>query len=484
MFIMLTFLLIIPLLGVMGILLTPSLGTGSEVTIHKRIALGASLVNFLLSLVIWGKFDSRYNGFQFVHEFDFISFCHFNIGVDGISLFFVLLTTFTIPICILASWNNIQIGVKNFLINFLILETILIAVFVVLDLLLFYISFESTLIPMFLIIGIWGSRERKIHAAYFFFLITLLGSLFMLLGILAIFFQFGTTDYQMLATIDLSLSRQRTLWLAFFLSFAVKTPLVPVHIWLPYAHTEAPVAGSIVLAGVLLKLAGYGILRVIVGMLPEGSNYFTPLVFAICAISVIYSSLTTMRQIDLKTIIAYSSVAHMAVSEIGMFSNSIQGIEGSLILMIAHGLVSPGLFICAGILYDKYHTRLVKYYRGLVSTIPLFAICFFIFILANISTPLSANFIGEVITLIGSFQRNPIITLFGASCIVLTPVYSIWLYNRVILGASSVYLQFLGDINRREFITLLPLLVLVLLLGILPNLLCDSLHVSVSNLLY
>jgi NADH-ubiquinone oxidoreductase chain 4 len=475
---MLTFLLIIPLLGVLGILLTESEGT-----IQKQIALGASLVNFVLSLVLWGKFDSSYNGFQFVHEFDFISFCHFNIGVDGISLFFVLLTTFTIPICILASWDNIQVGVKKFLMNFLILETILIAVFVVLDLLLFYISFESTLIPMFLIIGIWGSRERKIHAAYFFFLITLLGSLFMLLGILAIYFQIGTTDYQMLTTMDLSLSRQRILWLAFFLSFAVKTPLVPVHIWLPYAHTEAPVAGSIVLAGVLLKLAGYGILRVIVGMLPEGSNYFTPLIFAICAISVIYSSLTTIRQIDLKSIVAYSSIGHISIVTLGIFSNTFQGIEGSILLIIAHGLVSPALFICVGVLYDRYHTRVFKYYRGITQYMPVFVLFFFVFTLANMATPLTINFIGEFLSFTGAFMRNPVFTCLCALSIILSAAYSIWIFNRVCFGSFSIYLKPISDLTRREFMLLLPLLFLTLLFGIFPNLLLDVMHVSVSNLL-
>lgn len=476
---MLTILLATPILGVIGILLA-----GVNHSLQKRIALTASLVNLVLSLVLWGKFDSSYNGFQFVQDYASVDFCHFNIGVDGISLFFVLLTTFTIPICILSSWDSIKEGINYFLIAFLILETLLIAVFVVLDLLLFYICFESTLIPMFLIIGIWGARERKIHAAYFFFLITLLGSLFMLLGILVMYFQIGTTDYQVLATVDLSIPRQRILWLAFFLSFAVKTPLVPVHIWLPYAHTEAPVAGSVILAGILLKLAGYGFLRYSIPLFPDASNYFTPLVFAVCTISIIYASFTTLRQIDMKTIIAYSSVGHMGVIVMGIFSNTIQGIEGSILLMIAHGLISPALFICSSVLYDRYHTRLIKYYRGLVQFMPLFSVFFFLSILGNIAVPLSANFVGEFLSFAGAFQRNPIITLFGASGIVIAAAYSIWLCNRLCFGAQSMYLKPLGDLYRREFMLLLPLLFLTLLFGILPNLILDPLHISVSNLLY
>jgi NADH-ubiquinone oxidoreductase chain 4 len=370
------------------------------------------------------------------------------------------------------------------LINFLVLETILIAVFVVLDLFLFYISFESTLIPMFLIIGIWGARERKIQAAYFFFLITLLGSLFMLLAILVIYFQIGTIDFQILNTMEISVSRQRILWLAFFLSFAVKTPLVPVHVWLPYAHTEAPVAGSVILAGVLLKLAGYGILRVLVGMFPDASNYFTPLVFAICVISLIYSSFTTIRQIDLKAIVAYSSIGHISIVILGIFSNSIQGIEGSILLIIAHGLVSPALFICVGVLYDRYHTRVLKYYRGVTQHMPVFVLFFFVFTLANMATPLTINFIGEFLSFTGAFTRNPVFTCFCALSIILSAVYSIWLFNRLSFGSSSMYLIPAGDLSRREFMLLLPLLGLTLIFGIFPNLLLDSIHVSVSNLIF
>jgi NADH-ubiquinone oxidoreductase chain 4 len=474
---MLTGLLIIPIIGVIAILLV-----GENASHQKQVALVTSLINFVLSLVLWANFDSGYNGFQFVTEFS--PFVWGRLGLDGISIFFVLLTTFTIPICILSSWDSIKVGMESFLINFLILETLLIAVFVVLDLLLFYICFESTLIPMFLIIGVWGARERKIHAAYFFFLITLLGSLFMLLGILVMFFHIGTTDYQVLTTMDISFSRQRILWLAFFLSFAVKTPLVPVHIWLPYAHTEAPVAGSVILAGILLKLAGYGFLRYSIPLFPEATAYFTPLVFSICVISIIYASFTTLRQIDLKTIIAYSSIGHMGVTVLGIFSNTFSGIEGSMILMIAHGLVSPALFILTAIIYDRYHTRLIKYYRGLVLFMPVYAVIFFLFTLANIAVPLTSNFIGEFMALAGAFQHSPVLTLFGALGIILAAAYSIWLYNRIIFGSQSIYVTPAGDLTRREFMTILPLVIMVFILGITPNLFLDTMHVAVSNLLY
>jgi NADH-ubiquinone oxidoreductase chain 4 len=476
---MLTALLVIPILGVFGILLVEE-----NTETQKKLALTVSLINFVLSLALWIGFDNSYNGFQYVTEFAEIGFCHFHIGVDGISIFFVLLTTFIIPLCILSSWDSIKIGIKYFMIAFLILETLLIAVFIVLDLLLFYICFESILIPMFLIIGIWGNRERKITASYLFFLYTLLGSLFMLLSILVIYFTLGSLDFEMISTSELSLDTQRVLWLGVFLSLAVKTPLIPFHIWLPYAHVEAPVAGSVVLAGVLLKLAGYGYLRICLDFLPDASNYFTPLIYALCVISIIYASFTTLRQIDLKAIIAYSSVGHMAVAVMGLFSNTIQGIEGGIMLMLAHGIVSPALFICVSVLYDRYHTRLIKYYRGMVVSMPIFTIMFFLFTLANMATPLTANFVGEFITFAGAFQRNPILTVFGALGIILSASYSIWLFNRVSFGSESLYLKTTGDMNRREFFIILPLLFLTFLIGIFPNLFLDTMHLSVSNLIY
>jgi NADH-ubiquinone oxidoreductase chain 4 len=336
---------------------------------------------------------------------------------------------------------------------------------------------------MFLIIGIWGARERKIHAAYQFFLYTLLGSLFMLLAILVIYFEVGSTDYQVLAVADISETRQKILWLAFFLSFAVKVPMIPFHIWLPEAHVEASLAGSIILAGILLKLAGYGFLRYSIGILPDASEFFTPLIYSLAVISIIYSSFTTLRQIDLKKIIAYSSVGHMNITLLGLFSNTIQGIEGSLILMLAHGVVSPALFICVVILYDRYHTRLLKYYRGLTQHMPVWSIMFFLFTLGNIAVPLSANFVGEFMTFAGAYQQNPVLTVFGALGMILSAAYGIWLYNRTAFGAQSRYLAPLGDINRREFMTLLPLLILMFVMGLFPNIFLEPMHLAVSNLL-
>jgi len=476
---MLSVLLVTPLIGVLGILFV-----APNVLLQKRIALGASLLNFLFSLILWEGFDSNLNQFQFVQEWDQISFCHFSIGVDGISLFFIILTTFIFPICFLASWKSIKEKVMSFLIAFLILESLLIGVFVVLDLLLFYICFESVLIPMFFIIGIWGARERKIHAAYQFFLYTLLGSLFMLLGILVIYSEIGSTAYEVLLVSEINETRQRILWLAFFLSFAVKVPMIPFHIWLPEAHVEASLAGSIILAGILLKLAGYGFLRYSVGIFPDASLFFTPLVYALLVISIIYSSFTTLRQVDLKKIIAYSSIGHMNLMTMGIFSNTSQGIEGSIILMLAHGITSPALFLCIGVLYDRYHTRLVKVYRGLTTFMPLFSIVFFFFTLANIAVPLTSNFIGEFLTLLGSFQQNPVLTILAATSMILAAGYAIWLYNRIAFGHTSKYLFGYKDLTRQEFFGFLPLIVVTILMGIFPNLFLDPLHLPVSFLLY
>jgi len=375
---------------------------------------------------------------------------------------------------------------KYFLISFLILESLLIAVFIVLDLLLFYITFESCLIPMFLIIGIWGTRERKIIASTYFFLYTLFGSLFMLWSIILMRESLGTVDFQILSLTPAADrdAYSALLWLGFFLSFAIKTPMIPFHLWLPEAHTEAPVAGSIILASILLKLAIYGFLRVCLGFLPDASLYFTPLAYTLAVISIIYSSFTTLRQIDLKKIIAYSSIGHMGICILGIFSNTIQGIEGAILLSLAHGIVSPALFICVGILYDRYHSRLIKYYRGLVISMPLFSVFFFIFTLANMAVPLTGNFIGEFLCFLGAFQKNPIITALGATSMVLVAGYSIWLYNRICFGNESMYLIRSKDLTRREFFLLLPLIFFTFLLGIYPNIILDSIHLSVSSLLY
>lgn len=495
---MLSLLLVIPLIGSVAIMMLPSSSSSSSWggisrLGPKQIALSTALINFIVSIKLWIEFDSNCEQFQFVEEWSRISsFCHVQLGIDGISLLFVILTTFIMPLAILASWSSIphQNGafpgaLRKYLVTLLILETILIAVFVVLDLLLFYIAFESSLIPMFLLIGIFGGRSRKIHAAYQFFLYTLLGSLFMLLAIAIIVSETGTTDYQLLALTEFSSSRQNFLWLGLFLSFAVKTPMVPVHIWLPEAHAEANVSGSVILAGILLKLAGYGFLRYSIGIFPDASQLFTPLVYSISVISIVYSSLATLRQVDFKKIIAYSSIGHMSVVNLGIFSNSISGIEGGIFLMLAHGIVSPALFIMVTFLYDRHHTRIIKYYRGLVIRMPLFAFLFFIFTLANVATPLSGNFVGEFLVFSGAFLTNPLLTAIGAFGMVLGAGYGIWFYNRICFATLSPYLPKLGlsDINRREFHLVLPLLFLVFFMGILPNFFLEPIHLPVSFLI-
>lgn len=471
-----------PLAGVIVLLFIPA----SNTVIIRNIALYTSLITFVLSMALWIGFDKYTAKFQFVETYSWIPLSNINytIGVDGISLFFVILTTFLIPICILVGWESIKVHLKEYMIAFLLLETLLINVFCVLDLLLFYVFFESVLIPMFIIIGVWGSRERKIHAAYQFFLYTFFGSVLMLLAIIIIYFQTGTTDLQILLTTEFSANKQKLLWLAFFASFAIKVPMVPVHIWLPEAHVEAPTAGSVILAGILLKLGGYGFLRFSIPMFPDATVYFTPLIYAMSVIAIIYTSLTTLRQIDLKKIIAYSSVAHMAFVTIGMFTLNAQGIEGSILLMLSHGLVSSALFLCVGVLYDRHKTRLIKYYGGITQTMPMFSILFLFFTLANMSMPGTSSFVGEIMVLIGAFQSNTSITVLASTGIILGAAYSIWLYNRVAFGTIKTnYINKFTDINRREMFIFTPLVILILIMGIYPEVFLDTMHVSVANLI-
>lgn len=451
----------------------------------KQIALFVTLLNFLVSLVLWGEFDSNSSQYQFTQEFNQVSFCHLHIGVDGLSLYFVLLTTFTMPICILASWENVKHNLKYFLIAFLMVETLLIALFVVLDLLLFYVFFESVLVPLFLIVGIWGGSETRIRASFLLFLYTLFGSLFMLLSFLVIIYNVGTSDLQMISLADISFDSQKILWLGIFLSFAIKTPLVPFHMWLPRAHVEAPLAGSIVLAGLILKLAVYGFLRILIPLLPEATEYFSPLVQTIAVITLVYSSLTTLRQTDFKCLVAYSSIAHMSVVVAGVFSNTIQGIEGGIMLSIAHGFVSPALFmLVGGVLYDAFHTRVIRYYRGMTSYTPVFSVFFLLFTVANAGTPLTSNWVGEFLALAGTFQRSPVVGLLMSTGIVFSAAYSFWLYNRICFGAYSQYLGYAKDVSRREYMILLTLLIPTFVFGIWPNIILNDLHYSVSGLLY
>ena len=481
---MLTLLLIIPLLG--ALLLAPMQGnTQQSESQMKRLALGTTLINFILSIVLWAEFDSSTSEYQFTQEFNQVNFCHLHIGVDGISLYFVLLTTFITPICILSNWDNIKEQLKYFLMCFLVLETLLIAVFVVLDILLFYVFFESVLIPLFLIVGIWGGSATRVRAAFLLFLYTLFGSLFMLLAFLVIYYNVGSTDFQVVSLSEINLESQKLLWLAVFISMAIKTPLLPFHVWLPRAHAEAPLAGSVILAGLILKLATYGYMRILIQFLPDATSYFSPLVQTIAVITLIYASLATLRQTDFKALVAYSSIGHMAVVVLGLFSNTIQGIDGALLLSIAHGVVSPALFILVGgVLYDRYHTRTIRYYRGMTAYMPLFSIMFFVFTIFNAAVPLSANWVGEFLCLAGAFQRNPVFAILGSTGIVLSAAYSIWLYNRIAFGAWSKYLNYTTDITRREFMLLLPLLFVAVVFGIFPNIILDSVHASTSTLLY
>jgi len=451
----------------------------------KKIALSTSLINFLISIILWINFDTSTNQIQFVYEFTQLNFCHFNLGIDGISLNFLILTTFLTPIALLSNYKNITENIKTFYISFLILETLQICLFTVLDLFLFYIFFESVLPILFIIIIIFGSGKARIRSALLFFLYTFSGSLFMLLAILQIYSHIGSTDFQLISLYEISLDNQKILWLAFLLAFAIKTPLWPFTGWLYRAHADSPLAGSILLAGTILKFATYGYIRVLLNILPDASNFFSPLLQTIAIITLIYASLATIIQGDTKVLIAYSSIAHMSVVILGIFSNNILAIEGAILLALAHGFVSPALFICVGgIIYDRTGTRIINYIRGLVTYMPVFTILFFIFTLCNSGIPLSLNFLGETLSLTGLFQRNPIIAVLGATGIVFSAIYSIYLYNRLSYGVLSPNLKPFKDINRREFILLLTLLFPTLIFGILPYLLLDYLHVSVTTLLY
>lgn len=481
---MLSLLLLIPIIGSLLLLTIPENSIENKIRM-KRITLISMIINFLISIYIWLEFDSSTSQYQFVYEFINLSYCHLNIGIDGISLYFLLLTTFISPIAVLSNYYNINNNLKYFLISFLLLETLQIGVFVVLDLILFYIFFESVLPILFLVIIIYGAGEARIRSALLLFLYTLTGSLFMLLAILQIYSYVGSTDFQIISLSDINLESQKILWLGFFLAFAVKTPLWPLTGWLYRAHADSPLAGSILLAATILKFATYGYLRVLINFLPDATNYFSPLVQTIAIITLIYASLATIVQQDTKALIAYSSIAHMSVVILGLFSNTIQGIEGAILLALAHGFVSPALFICVGgVIYDRTGTRIIHYIRGLVTYMPVFTILFFIFTLSNTGIPLTLNFLGEQLSLIGIWERSPIIAALGATGIVLSAIYSIYLYNRISYGIYSPHLKPIKDISRREFNLLITLLIPTVLLGIFPNVILDGLHFSVSSLLY
>jgi NADH-quinone oxidoreductase subunit M len=472
---MLELLIFLPLIGSFIILLIPR----GDIILIRNIALNFSLLTFLCSAFLWIGFDSFVSTFQFITKIEWLGSLNINfiLGIDGIGLLFIILTTLIFPICILSSWKNIHKNLKEYMVLLLIMESLLIIVFSILDLVLFYIFFESILIPMFLMIGIWGSRRRKIRASYLLFFYTLFGSVLMLVAIMSIYIQTGTTDYQSLLLVDFDKSKQKFLWLAFFLSFASKIPMVPLHIWLPEAHVEAPTTGSVILAGILLKMGSYGFIRFSLPLFPFASLYFTPLVYTIGTISIIYTSLTAIRQTDLKRIIAYASIAHMNLIMLGLFSLNIQGIEGSLIQMISHGVVSSALFLCVGVIYDRYHTRLLKYYSGLVLIMPSFISIFLLFIFANAALPGTCNFVGELLLFTGIFQDNLFITIFAATGIVLSGAYSLWLFNRIAYGNLKVqYIQGFSDISKREFFLLFTLIFLTIFLGLYPEVLFNKIH--------
>jgi NADH-quinone oxidoreductase subunit M len=450
----------------------------------RNVALWTTLITFAVSILLWTGFDTSTADFQFVEKKTWIADgIDYHMGIDGISMLFIILTTFLMPICILASWQSISKRVKEYMIAFLLLETMMVGVFSALDLVVFYLFFEGGLIPMFLIIGIWGG-DRRVYASFKFFLYTLLGSVLMLLAILAMYMQAGTTDIPTLMTTKFDADLQNWLWLAFFASFAVKVPMWPVHTWLPDAHVEAPTAGSVILAGVLLKMGGYGMLRFSIPMFPEATEHFTWLVYALSVIAVVYTSLVALMQEDMKKLIAYSSVAHMGFVTIGMFTFTPQGIEGAIFVMLSHGLVSAALFLIVGVVYDRIHTREIARYGGLVHNMPSYAAVFMLFTLANVGLPGTSGFVGEFLVLVGVFQVNTWVAFFATTGIVLSAAYALWLYRRVIFGAmTKADLKDILDLNKREVAIFAPLVVLTLLFGVYPAPVLDVLHESVANLI-
>jgi NADH-quinone oxidoreductase subunit M len=475
-------LLILPLVGVLFILALR--GDTPEIRTNARwIALTATLLTFVLSLVAWGRFDPSNPGFQLIEEHDWFSHAIlYKLGVDGVSMPFVLLTTFLMPISIAASWN-IEMRVKEYMIAFLVLETLMIGVFVALDLVLFYLFFEGGLIPMFLIIGIWGHGNR-VYAAFKFFLYTFTGSVLMLLAIMAMYWTAGTTDITVLLKTAFDPKIQTWLWLGFFASFAVKLPMWPVHTWLPDAHVEAPTAGSVILAAILLKMGGYGFIRFSLPMFPDASVYFTPLVYALSVIAIIYTSLVALAQENMKKLIAYSSVAHMGFVTMGIFAANAQGVQGAVYQMISHGLVSGALFLCVGVVYDRMHTLQIDAYGGLVQRMPLYALAFMLFTMANIGLPGTSGFVGEFLTLIGVFQSNTWVAFFATTGVILSASYALYLYRRVVFGViEKANLKSILDLNRREIAMLLPLGLLIVYYGVHPQPVIDASAASIDAIL-
>jgi len=473
----------IPLIGAFFILAVQGKQKNAEKN-SKYVAIFSSLVNFLLSLFLWFSFDKSKSNFQFIESKNWIDgFINFQLGVDGISILFIILTTFISLLSVFSGIFSIKSKIKEFLIAILVLETFMLGVFCSLDLVLFYLFFEGGLIPMFLIIGIWGG-ERRVYSAFKFFLFTLLGSIFMLVAIISIYWLTGTTDVIELLNLKIPKEYQYLLWLAFFSSFAVKMPMWPFHTWLPDAHVEAPTAGSVILAAVLLKMAGYGFIRFSLGLFPVASEYFTPLIFTLSVVAIIYTSLVALMQNDMKKLIAYSSVAHMGFVTIGIFSITKQGLEGSIIQMISHGLISAALFLCVGVLYDRLNTRMISSYGGLVNVMPKYAFVLMIFTLGALGLPGTSGFVGEFLILVGVFQKNVIVAVLASLGIILAAIYMLSLYRRIIFGRIiNLEVNEMADLKNTEIYILISLVFLILFFGFYPDPLISTVNISVDNLI-
>jgi len=473
-------LILLPSVGAFFIFFTKS--NNKKYVSYKYIALFISILNFFLSIYLWINFDNNISEFQFIENREWIyGFINYKIGVDGISILFIILTTFITPLCVISVNNTVKSRLKDFLVAILIMETMMIGVFCSLDLVVFYLFFEAGLIPMFLIIGIWGG-ERRVYSAFKFFLYTLLGSVLMLIAIISIYWISGTTEFEKLYEMGIDVKYQKLLWLAFFSSFAVKTPMWPVHTWLPDAHVEAPTAGSVLLAAILLKMAGYGFIRFSIGLFPIASDYFVPLIYSLSLIAIIYTSLVALMQKDMKKLIAYSSVAHMGFVTLGIFTMTTQGVEGSIFQMISHGLISAALFLCVGVVYDRMHTRIINDYGGIVSIMPKYSIMLMIFTLGALGLPGTTGFIGEFLILIGAFKKNFLVAIIAGLGVILGAAYMLWLYKRVVFGKLiNEDLKKMADLKKPEVVILCSLAIPSLIFGFYPEPIINTIEVSVSS---
>jgi|TARA_B100001971_G_scaffold101028_1_gene93114 NADH-quinone oxidoreductase subunit M len=475
-------LILLPTIGALFIFFVRS--SSEKYQASKYLSLFISIANFILSIYLWYVFDKNSVEFQFVENREWLlGFVNYKVGIDGISILFIILTTFITPICIISVNATIKKRLKDFLIAILLMETFMIGVFCSLDLIVFYLFFEAGLIPMFLIIGIWGG-ERRVYSAFKFFLYTLLGSVLMLIAIISIYWITGTTDVEKLYEIGIDSNYQNLLWLAFFSSFAVKTPMWPVHTWLPDAHVEAPTAGSVLLAAILLKMAGYGFIRFSLGLFPLASDYFVPLIYFLSLVAIIYTSLVALMQEDMKKLIAYSSVAHMGFVTLGIFTMTQQGIEGSIFQMISHGLVSAALFLCVGVVYERHHTRIINKYGGLVQIMPKYAIVFMVFTLGAIGLPGTSGFVGEFLILMGTFKKSFLVATIASLGVILGAAYMLWLYKRIIFGEIiNNEIKSMIDLKKFEILILFSLVIPIIFFGFYPEPLINSIEVSVGNLL-